>query len=70
MARKKKKKKKKKEDEQKIKNFKFGFFKLVKGYFWSRCNIRILKGSSLKLFEPSASFFWESFLYLMYRQPF
>ena len=49
---------KEKEEERsmmnKIENFKFGFFKLVKSYwnFWSRFNIRILMGSSLKLFEP------------------
>ena len=55
-----------------IEIFKFGFFELVKGEwnFWSRYSIRILKGSSSKLYSPSAWFFWELFLYFMYRRPF
>ena len=44
---------KEKEEDEQNRNFKFGFFQLVKGLwnFWGKYRIRILKGSSLKLFE-------------------
>ena len=51
--------------------FKFGFSNMLKvnGTFGVE-SIRILKGSSLKLFELICLFLWELFLYLTYRLSF